>query len=345
MATNETALKEKLQGAIDVFAQQVSAAFNIDDALNVTWRNGEESFPIARLIKGENFYEPKIELLHPAMLDEAQNKAVQQRLDGWLREHLDKTLASVLALEDAELKDNQKAIATRLFAEGGLIARDNVKDELTKLEKEDRQVLNKLGVRIGAFYIYQRDTLKPSSMRVKAALWRLNHDKRNTKMPLPQEGNVSMSAPEGADTEFYRAMAMPVFGKTCVRVDMVERLNSAIFDGAVNGKYAFDPALASTICVSVEIVQSILQELGFPFEDITTGENDEAKTVRHYSLKRHKPKAKETFERAPKRPEFKKTVEKKRHARKPEQKPVEPKSKMVTGYNAFAGLAALRDKQ
>lgn len=343
MKTARAALKEPLQNAIDVFAQQVSAAFSIDDALNVTWRHGEETFPIARLIKGENFFEPKLALLHTELLDEAQNKLVQQRLDGWLREQLDKTLGSVLALEETELKGTAKGIAFQLFEQGGLLSRDSVKELITALEKDDRQALNKLGVRIGAFYIYQRDTLKPSAMRMKSYLWRLWNDKRGTVYALPQEGNVSMAAPENADREFYRAMALPVFGKTCVRVDMLDRLNSAIFDGAVEGKYIFNPALASTVGVSVETVQSILADLGFPFEDVVTGEGEEAKTVRHYSLKRRKPQAKEAAPRE-KKPEFKKTVEKKRRAaHKPEPKP--QSTPRVSGYNAFAGLAALRDKQ
>lgn len=342
-------LKTMLNDAIGVFDQQVSAAFSIDDAAQIQWRHGEQSFALARLTKGAVFYWPKIELLHPALLTDEQNRAVALRLEAWLFEQIDKTLGPVKALETAELKDIPKAIATSLHETAGIVPRIALKDTIAKLEKEDRAALGKLGVRLGAYTVYQRDMLKPAAMRMKATLWRLWHDRVASTMPLPQDGNVSMTKPENADTGFYAAMGLPIFGKTCVRVDMIERVNSAVFDGAVDGKYTFDPALASTIGVSVEAVQAVLQDLGFPFEETAIGEGADAKQVRLYSLKKAKPKKPFPAKEKSDKPAFKKTVEKRRKAvAKPEKSFGASKTspKVSHGYNAFAGLAALKgDKQ
>lgn len=331
-------LQESLQNAIGVFEQQVSGAFALNDLLQITWRHGEDTYPLAQLVKTDEFYSPRIELL--CSLDSAQQEKVLQRVAAWWNEYTQKNLGPVLALQNAELKEAPKALAQKIYEQGGLVLRDTVKDLITKLEKEDRQALNKLGLRLGAFYIYQRDLLKPAPMKLKAALWRLAHDAATTPYTLPQDGNVSMSAPTDAPAAFYLAIGLPIFGKTCVRVDMIERLNSAIFDGAVEGKYTFGPALASTIGVSVETIQAILLDLGFPYEEVTTGEGEEAKTTRLYSLKRIRPK-KETAPRPKK--EFKKTVEKRRKAQIPDKKPLMAQKTVSHGYNAFAGLAALRD--
>ena len=352
MRTARAALKEPLMDAIGVFAQQVDNAFHMDDLLQITWRHGESVFPIAKLTKGQNFYTPKIILLHTELLDDAQNLIIQARLDLWLSELIAKTMGNLLALENAEiLKGTARGIAFQIYEHGGIVERDTVKELIKTLEKEDRQALNKLGVRIGAFHVYQRDVLKPANMRTKSLLWRLSQDMTTISFPLPQDGNVSMTVPEQATennaVEFYKAIGLPIMGKMCVRIDMLDRLNSAIFDGAVEGKYRFDPALASTIGVSVEIIQDLLLQLGFPFEELKEGEGEEAKIVRLYSLKKIKPikeKPKFTAKKPVPTTDFKKTIEKKRKANVP-IKTLVAAPKTTSGYNAFASLSALKESK
>jgi hypothetical protein len=229
---------------------------------------------------------------------------------------------------------------------------------ITGLPKEERPALNKLGIRIGAYYIYEKDILKPAALHLKAALWRIFKGAEAANTSLPQSGNVSMACPENGNRDFYRAMGFPVFGKTCVRVDMVERLNSAIFDGAVEGKYKFDPSLASVVGVSVETVQFILTDLGFRFDDVTetTGEGEAAvtTTTRFYHVRKKPARLNEPkkFEGKKTPPPFEKLDSKtsnagkknfkKNHAPKRDEA---PKQKAITGYNAFAELAALQKKK
>lgn len=350
MKAARTVLKQPLQNAIDVFAQQVSAAFSVDASGQISWRHGEDQFPIAKLAKGDSFYAPKIKLLHNDLLEDAQNKIVLQRLETWLDEQKQKSLGPLLALENAELNGTAKGIAFQLFESGGILLRSQIVDLIKTLEKDDRQALGKMGVRLGAYFVYQRDVLKPAAMRMKATMWRLQHDVNET-LPLPQEGNVTMACPENASRDFYRAMGLPVFGKTCVRVDMVDRLNSAVYDQAKEGKYTFDPALASTVGVSVETVQFILHDLGFRFEDVTEGEGEEAKTTRFYHIKKRAPRLEE-------KPKEARADKPRRDEKKSKGKPVQPRvdkkpsavqthstAPKSSGYNAFAGLAALAAKK
>jgi ATP-dependent RNA helicase SUPV3L1/SUV3 len=367
MKTARAVLKEPLQDAIAVFPQQVSAAFSLNDVGQILWRHGEQNFPIAQLTKGADIYSPKIKLLHTELLDEAQNKIVLTRLEGWMFEQFVKNLAPLLALKDADIPGIGKGIAFQVYEHAGLMLRSDVTAMIADLPKEERPALNKLGLRLGAYYVYQKDILKPAALHLKAVLWRLFNHVDAATTPLPQSGNVSMTCPENANKDFYRAMGFPVFGKTCVRVDMVERLNSAVFDGAVEGKYKFDPALASVVGVSVETVQSILSDLGFRVEEVTEtiGEGEEAvaTTTRFYHV-RKKPahaagpkkdkvvKTPPPFEKLEKKtpPPFSKLDKnnvsgkknfKQKHAPKQDEA---PKSKKIMGYNAFAELAALQKK-
>ncbi len=356
MRAARTVLKAPLQDAISVFPQQVSAAFSLDSAGQILWRNKEDHFPIAQLSKGNDIYQPKIKLLHTDLLDDAQNKVVLTRLEAWFQEQFDKHFAPLIALKDADIKGASKGIAFQIYENIGLLLRNDVTELLAGLEKEERPALNKLGVRLGAYYIYQRDILKPAALHLKSVLWRLFNGVSAETTPLPQSGNVSMAFPENGNREFYRAMGFPVFGKTCVRVDMVERLNSAVFDGAVEGKYKFDPALASVIGVSVETVQLILADLGFRFDDVseTTGEGEEAVTTTHrFYHVRKKPVRLNNDAKKDKPHRNDKSRDQSNHKgnknfkakHQPKAKEAEaPKSKVITGYNAFAELAALQKK-
>jgi len=353
MRAARAVLTAPLKNAIDVFPQQVSAAFSLNDEGQILWRSGEEKFPIAQLQKGSDFYQPKIRLLHTDLLDEGQNKVVMTRLESWLQEQMEKNLGPLLALKNAEIPGAGKGIAFQLYEHAGMMLRSDVQELLKGLPKEERPALNKLGIKLGAYYIYQRDMLKPAATQLKAVLWRLFHDVSLATTPLPQAGNVSMPCPETGNRNFYRAMGFPIFGKTLVRVDMVERLNSAIFDGAVEGKYKFDPALASTVGVGVETVQFILHDLGFRFDEVseTTGEGEAAVTTtsRFYHVKKKPARLadapKKTFEKREhgskdKKKDFKgKKSDHRPATKKPEEKPY---SKGITGYNAFAELAALK---
>lgn len=354
MKTARAVLKEPLADAISVFPQQVSAAFSLNDAGQILWRNLENNFPIAQLVKGTDIYSPKIRLLHTDLLDDAQNKIVLTRLEGWLTEQAEKNLAPLTVLKDAEITGVGKGIAFQLYEHAGLMLRSDVAEMISSLPKEERPALNKLGLRLGAYYVYQKDILKPAALHLKAVLWRIFNGIDAANTPLPQSGNVSMACPEGGNREFYRAMGFPVFGKTNVRVDMVERLNSAIFDGAVESKYKFDPALASIVGVSVETVQFILADLGFRYDEVseTTGEGEEAVTTtsRFYHVRKKparlnepkKAEARKPFDKANTQSNNKgKKNFKKNHAPKKEEA---PKQKAITGYNAFAELAALQKK-
>jgi ATP-dependent RNA helicase SUPV3L1/SUV3 len=335
-------LKTALIDALPVFEQQVSKSFSLTDMADLTWQHGENTFILGKLVKTDRFFYPEIQLVDLADISDDHKTKIHQRLGTWYEEYLTKHLSCIISLQTVELPEKPKAIAQSIYDHAGLILREAHKEAIKALDKDERQSLGKLGVRIGAYYIYQRDMLKPAAMRLKSILWRLTHNNIDTIYKLPQDGNVSMPVPAESNAEFYQAVALPIFGKACVRVDMIERLNSAIFDGAVEGKYKFDPALASTLGVSVEMIQSILHELGFPFEDKTEGEGEAAKSVRYYTLKKRKTADKPQKPKSDK-PAFKKTVTKNRKAAKPAEQPSRPSA--PRGYSAFAGLQALKDRQ
>lgn len=332
-----TDIVTSLTDALPVFDQQVDKAFQLTDTGELLWRHGETWHTIAHLKKAEQIYTPQITLVSLDAVPTDQKDIIQARLTKWLSDYTQKHLGTLLTLENATLTEKPKPLAHALVKQMGVIFRKDYSNQIKELSKEERHELTQLGVRIGAFYIYHRDILKPGAIYLKSILWRLSQGKEKDVMKLPQDGNVSMSAPSNADKDFYHAMALPVYQSSCVRIDMIERLNSAIFDQAVEGKYKFDPALASTLGVSVDTLYMLLEQLGFPFEETAIDE----KMVRYYTLNRRKPEIKPKREKQEKQA-FKKTVQKNRKPKSPTES---QKPSAIRGYSAFASLQSLKDRQ
>jgi ATP-dependent RNA helicase SUPV3L1/SUV3 len=343
MKTARAVLREPLVQAVTAFADAPFDNMALAADGTVTWTIDGTACPVARLGRGNGLLAPRVVLLHADLLDDVQTKVAIRKLDQFVSTTLQKNLAPLFSLEKNEVIGAAKGIAFQLYESGGVMLREKVQDLLAPMTKEERVVFGNLGVRIGAYYLYQKDLLKPAALHVRAVLWRVFHGLDALPTPLPPQGNVSMPCPDGGDRAFYMGMGFPVFGKTCVRVDMVERLNSAVYDGAKDGKYVFDPALASVVGVSVEVIQFILRDLGFRHDDITTGEGDDAKTIRHYHIKRKPPRldtgVKKQAEEKPRG--HKKDNNNKDHKKKTDALAT-PKAIAPTGYNAFAALSALK---
>lgn len=296
---------------------------------------------IACLIKGETVLMPKIRILNTSALDEHDIRQIQNHLETWVKTHIKTVLAPLFALENLPLSGTARGIAFQVFERFGILYRKDVLDLIKPLTKEDRQALGKNGLRLGAYYVFQRDLLKPAAVKLRANLMRAFYDLKPEFTPTPPEGNVSMEVDAKAHKKFYLSIGFPVFGRTAVRVDMVERVNSAIFDGAVDGKYTFDPALASTIGVSVEAVQGVLDDLGFKYTSTTeTVKNkegeDEQKETRVYTLNKAPIKAL----RAKKKPMHNQSGKKPSPTKNSTKKPLAKKE--ADPDSPFAALQALQ---
>lgn len=265
---------------------------SLDDKGQILWLADDKHLPVAHLTKGKTITEPGVSLLNANTLEAEEAKNITNHIQTWVDAHIKTVLAPLLSLEDIALSGAGKGIAFQLFEKFGFLYRKDVADLIKEISKEDRQFLGKRGMRLGAYYVYQRDMLKPAAVSLRSALW-LAFNGENKYAVTPPAGNVSMTVDKNAPKDFYRIIGFPIFGTTAVRLDMVERVNSAVYDGAKEGKYVFDPALASTIGVSVDALYLVLADLGFKYDAVTEeipakeGEEDPTqKETRTYHLKK-----------------------------------------------------------
>jgi ATP-dependent RNA helicase SUPV3L1/SUV3 len=201
---------------------------------------------VANLTQGDTLYAPRLIILADESLTGVELERVTDRLNLWLRHHINTLLEPVLALaEPADLEGAARGLAFRLYENLGILPRQAVADEVKALDQEVRGKLRKHGVKFGAYHIYLPLSLKPAPRELAIILYALQHG--GVRQPgvseLPHivlSGRTSFLIDPEVSHGLYEVAGFKVAGKRAVRVDILERLADII-----RPLIAFDPRTAT----------------------------------------------------------------------------------------------------
>ena len=219
--------------------------------------------PIARLEKGETILKPKIALGEADALKDLEASAVREKLEGWLAGHLSAVLEPLVALEKADdLKGAVSGIVYQVYEALGIVPREKLEDLIADLDADDRRVLRQKNIRLGPILVFMPALNKPAAVRLRALLWGLYNDK-SLPMNCPNDGIVSFEVDPGAiDPAFYQAIAYPVYAKRAIRIDMLDRVICAVYDGASEGKFQAQHQMAEWLGSTIESLYEVLEAMG-----------------------------------------------------------------------------------
>ncbi len=219
--------------------------------------------PIAMLTKGAAILTPKIVMLEHDILKDVDRAALFDHLQGWLARHIASVLEPLVALGQVDAyKPSVKGIAFQVHEALGLVPREGLESLIADLDADDRRDLRTLKIRLGPILVFIPALNKPAAVRLRALLWGLYHEK---ELPLecPKDGIVSFAVDESAiDKAFYQAIAYPVFGGRAIRIDMLDRVISAVYDAAEGGKFKADHKMAEWLGSSIDGLYKILEAMG-----------------------------------------------------------------------------------
>ncbi len=216
---------------------------------------------IAQLAKGEA-------VLSPAYVWKENLPAAQEELQAGIDAHFKAGLSILFGLNETEgLAAPVQQICKALYEGAGIVSRSEITEPLAALDNDMRAAIRAKGVRLGPLYLFCPDMNKPAAIRLRATLWALAHD-----MPLPapliQDGMVSkIVSEEGSDlTEqekaYYQAIAYPVYARRAIRVDMLDRLVGAVYEGSDKGKFKAQHAMAEWLGAPIADLYAVLEALG-----------------------------------------------------------------------------------
>ncbi|HEY4405861.1 MAG TPA: helicase, partial [Xanthobacteraceae bacterium] len=282
------AAQKALAGEIDARAARLAQAGDEQIVLAADGAIRWLGQAVGKLVAGEEVLKPRLRLIADEQLTGAPREIAQNRLDLWLKAHVEKLLGPLVQLAASEeITGIARGVAFQLVEAMGVLDRRRVAEDVKGLDQPARATLRKFGVRFGAYNIYIPPLLKPAPRVLALQLWALKQGDRATAglesvERLAGSGRTSIAADKEIDNALYTVAGYRVCGERAVRVDMLERLADIIRpalawrDGApgVKPAAAFDGSGTFTVVVGMtslvgcagEDFAAILRSLGYRME-------------------------------------------------------------------------------
>ena len=273
--------------AAEIAARAKAVAVSADPDLKLT-RDGQivwNHAMIGRIEAGSSLLKPRAVVNAGDQLSGSNREEVQARLQKFLDRHIAATLEPLIKLEEGESLDGiARGLAFRLIENLGVLAREQVANEVKSLNQDDRAKLRSFGIRFGAFHLFVPALLKPAATELRLLLWALQLQKEgklelaNLAQP-PGQGLTSAVFDRSTPRGFYGICGYRICGSRVVRIDMLERLADLVrervfwrprFPGeprpagsAEGGGFTIVTDMMSLVGCSGEEFQGILRSLGF----------------------------------------------------------------------------------
>jgi ATP-dependent RNA helicase SUPV3L1/SUV3 len=280
----QAAAQKALAGEIDARAEKLGAApddqFVLASDGTLRWTGDA----VAKLMAADDALHPRIRIISDERLNGAAREAVQNRLDLWLKTHIEKLLGPLFELSKAEdVTGIARGIAFQLVEALGVLERQKIQGEMKDLDQPSRASLRKYGVRFGAYHIYFPALLKPGARALASLLWAEKQDNVDLSVlsgaqHLASTGRTSFPIDKALPRDAYRVLGYKQCGERAVRVDILERLADLIRPalawretspgekpaGAFDGRgFVVTQAMTSLTGSAGEDFASVLRALGY----------------------------------------------------------------------------------
>lgn len=235
--------------------------FSLNDTGELFWQiDASNPLPgevVGKITKGSALLSPSVQVQDPLMQDGAQDFiAIHTRsvLEG---------LFTLLQVEgEGALSGSAVSIGQKLFDNLGVMHRSQLEDDIAALDADSRRALRSKGVRLGPVLVFLPALIKPAAIRLRALLWGVWHDK-TLPMTLPHDGRVSEVVDvDAVDRGFLRMIGYPVFGPRAIRIDMLDRVVTDIYDTADKGVFEAKHKYAEWLGCGLDDLHATLESMG-----------------------------------------------------------------------------------
>ncbi|HEX2152132.1 MAG TPA: helicase-related protein, partial [Stellaceae bacterium] len=263
MRTLITAANRVLRSEVGARARRLAGdgddAFSLSPHGEILWQGG----PVGRLTAGETMLAPRVEVRAGDFLEGEARERVRQRLQGFVRGEVERRLAPLFAAQALPLPGPARGIVFQLSAALGCVPTEEVAAALKSLDRASRRALARLGVRFGTETIYVEPLLRPDSVRFRALLWAVWHNRASPKLPGGRRPGKAVAIDPDIPLSFYAAIGRRVVAGLALRPDRLERLAAAARSRSRTGLFAADEELAASGGVAPNALRGILLALGY----------------------------------------------------------------------------------
>jgi len=267
--TLRAAAIKALDGEFHARAQRLVAADDTQFSLSEHGRVWWEGAIVARLAPGPTPLEPELLLLCDEHLAAELSDGLSARLRIWLAQRIESRLALLSALRQAAdakpgapeaIPAAARGIAHQLCEGWGSldVSGATLPDDLYTA----RRALRRFGVVFGRRAIFLPQLLRPEPARLLAILWGAGQEQAPAP-PLP--GITSFESEPWLTDGFLAAAGFRRIGRRAIRLDILERLEDELEQGARSGATAETARtrLLSLLGCSDEALDDVLAHLGW----------------------------------------------------------------------------------
>lgn len=248
-----------------------SGRFTLGEDGQIFWQeNKTNPLPgeaVANIQKGQSQLTPDIKIINSDLLEDSQKATLKSTIEGWLHAHVKEILAPLFHLMDDtdehKLEGSAKGIGYQLYENLGVIHRSEIENLVPDLTTEQRTALRRKRVKMGPILVFMPELVKPAAVNMRALLWGLWNGK-NLPMGRPADGRVSVTIdPKDTDRNYFRSIGYPVFGSKAIRIDMLDRVITDIYDSSKEWQFQAKHSYMEWLGCGEEDLYGILESMGF----------------------------------------------------------------------------------
>lgn len=266
MRAARNALKPEIKRRLGLMLNADAKQFTLSDDGQILYQpilnNPLPGQPVAYVRKGTGLLQPDLDVIDSALLEGQDKAAVADKLRTWLKLHVATVLEPLLPLVEDGIDGTARGIAFQLFEALGILPRQDLEDLIGGLDETGRAALRQRKVRLGPVLVFLPALNKPAAIKLRALLWALWNG-QDLPVAIPPAGVTSISITDkNIDPLFYRAIGYPVYGPRAIRVDMLDRVISAVYDSAKDGKFQAEHKMAEWLGCPIADLYAVLEAMG-----------------------------------------------------------------------------------
>ncbi|NCU70860.1 MAG: helicase [Candidatus Fonsibacter lacus] len=252
---------EELKKRINNIIQEdiKNAALELKEDFKIFWKDN----PIATIIPGKDYLNPKIKLLIDDSLDVDQQSELKNYLEKWIDKEKNLHLNDLIKTSKVNLENSYaRALCFRLFENHGVLKRLDAEDLLKNLDKDQRANIKKIGIKIGRYHVYQPLMIKPKAVNLKIIFWNCFNNKIQREK-CPTFGLNFLKNFETKNKEFLLICGFETFENYIVRVDILEKLFIKILNSTNNNQFSISSEMLNLLGCGKEDFEKLLKLMNY----------------------------------------------------------------------------------
>ena len=261
-------IRKMIEEKINVFLKAPLDSLNLgdirslklSDVVKIYW--GDE--PIGFLIKGNNIYSPKADVIKTEFLDSNNKVIVLKKLQEWLDNKISVMLKPISENIDDTISSEVRAVFFNVFNSLGTLLIGEHSETIKNIAEVDKAAISRAGVRVGAKFFFMPNLLKKKPMELNAILWKVFYGSEEKKLyPLPLDGRVSFLTEVNMPSTYWSSIGYYCISNFAIRVDVFERVFFIARNKIKYGPFIDSADMMNPIGCNSEQLQNIMEFCGF----------------------------------------------------------------------------------